>query len=304
MSRAEGHGAVEISHVNEAANSSESIRLWSFLGLDYQLGRFPLVMGIVNVTPDSFSDGGRYLDEEIAVRHALTLIEEGADFVDVGGESTRPGAEAVSQDEELRRVIPVVARVAEQSAVPVSVDTSKAEVARQAIAAGARIVNDISGLTHDERMADLCGEAGVGVICMHRQGSPQTMQSEPRYADVVGEVRDFLLRRVEALEAHGLPQERVVVDPGVGFGKTAEHNLELLSNIHRFRDFGRPVMIGHSRKRFLSKLLGREVDERLPGTMGVSIALAMQSTDILRVHDVRATRDVLTAWSTIARRLA
>jgi dihydropteroate synthase len=290
--------------VNAAANSSEPIRLWSILGSDYRLGRHPLVMGIVNVTPDSFSDGGRYLDEETAVRHALTLVDEGADFVDIGGESTRPGAEAVSLDEELRRVIPVVARVAQTSTVPVSVDTSKVEVARQAIAAGARIVNDISGLTYDEGMAGLCGEAGVGVICMHMQGSPQTMQNEPRYADVVAEVRNFLLQRVEALEAHGLPRQRVVVDPGVGFGKTAEHNLELLSNIHRFRDFGRPVMIGHSRKRFLTKLLGREVDERLHGTLGVSIALAMQSTDILRVHDVRATRDVLTAWSTIAGRLA
>ncbi|MCH7987599.1 MAG: dihydropteroate synthase [Planctomycetes bacterium] len=257
-------------------------------------------MGIVNVTPDSFSEGGDHCDSDAAVRHALQLAEQGADFLDIGGESTRPGADPVPLHEELRRVIPVVERVASETKVPVSIDTTKAEVARQAIDAGAVIVNDISGLTFDDEMPAVCRETGVGVICMHIRGTPQTMQNDPHYENVVEEIREFFERRLDALEAAGIPRERVVLDPGIGFGKTAEQNIEILSNIPRFRSLGRPVLIGHSRKRFLGKVLGRAVDERTQGTVGITVALAAQGTDIIRVHDVAANRDALLAWDAIA----
>jgi dihydropteroate synthase len=259
-------------------------------------------MGIVNVTPDSFSDGGQFLDPDAAVRHALALVEEGADILDVGAESTRPGSLPVSLDEELRRLIPVIERLSRESRIPISVDTTKAEVARRALEAGARIVNDISGLTLDPEMPSVCRDFGAGVICMHIRGTPQTMQDDPRYDDVVEEVCQHLERRLDELEEAGVAREQVVIDPGIGFGKTAQHNLEILSNVRRFRELGRPVLIGHSRKRFLGKVLGRPVEERTYGTLGVSLALAQQHVDILRVHDVRATRDALLAWQAIADR--
>ena len=291
-------------HEPPETDSSDSTRVWAFRSATYELGRFPLIMGIINVTPDSFSDGGEYFDPAAAIGHALELVDDGADFLDVGGESTRPGAEPVDVSEELRRVIPVVHGIAKRTSVLISIDTLKAEVARQAIEAGAVIVNDPSGLTFDVEMPTVCRENGVGVICMHIQGTPKTMQQNPQYSDVVREIRDSLAERLDRLQEQGLPRECVVVDPGIGFGKTAEHNLEILSNIRRFRDLDRPVLIGHSRKRFLGHVLGRSVDERTYGTLGISVALAMQSTDILRVHDVRATRDVLLAWQTIATALS
>lgn len=257
------------------------------------------LMGIVNVTPDSFSDGGQFDSVSAAVEHALRLVEEGADILDIGGESTRPGAAPVSLDEELRRVVPVVRELARQTQTPISIDTSKAEVARQCLEAGAAIVNDISGLTFDADMPHVCRESSCGVIVMHIQGTPQTMQADPHYDDVVAEVCRHFSRRLEDLEAAGIARERIVLDPGIGFGKTAEHNLELLSHIADLHALGRPVLIGHSRKRFLKKVLGREVEERNAGTLGVSIALAAQGTDILRIHDVRATRDALLAWQTV-----
>ena len=275
-------------------------RHWNVLDSHYELGRFPLLMGIVNVTPDSFSEGGDHFDSDAAVRHALQIAEQGADFLDVGGESTRPGADPVPLQEELRRVIPVVERIASETKVPVSIDTTKAEVARQAIDAGAVIVNDISGLTFDDEMPAVCRETGVGVVCMHIRGTPQTMQNDPHYENVVEEIRKFFERRLDALEAAGIPRERVVLDPGIGFGKTAEQNIEILSNIPRFHSLGRPVLIGHSRKRFLGKVLGRAVDERTQGTVGITVALAAQGTDIIRVHDVAANRDALLAWDAIA----
>jgi dihydropteroate synthase len=256
-------------------------------------------MGIVNVTPDSFSDGGEFLDESAAVAHALELVADGANILDVGGESTRPGAASVNADDEAARVVPVIKAIAAKTDVPISIDTSKATVARQAIDAGATIVNDISGLTFDEEMPAVCAETEVGVVCMHILGTPQTMQDDPHYDDVVVEVREFLSDRLTALEAAGIPRERVAIDPGIGFGKTAAHNLSILSNIAAFHELGRPVLIGHSRKRFLSKLLGRPVEERTAGTLGVAIALAEQSTDLLRVHDIRATHDALVAWQTV-----
>jgi dihydropteroate synthase len=264
-------------------------------GRTVNLAPLPWLMGIVNVTPDSFSDGGNFLDCGAALAQALRLVEEGADIVDIGGESTRPGAVPVAAGDELRRVIPVVAQLAKQSPALISIDTTKAEVARAALDAGAHIVNDVSALTFDPTMPAVCAAAGAGVVCMHIRGTPQTMQDDPQYADVVGEICNFLEERLTSLERQGIARERVVVDPGVGFGKTAQHNVEILRNIARFRALGRPVCIGHSRKRFLKKLLGRPVDERLFATVGVSIAAALQGAAILRVHDVAATRDAVLA---------
>ncbi|MEK6258592.1 MAG: dihydropteroate synthase [Planctomycetota bacterium] len=260
-------------------------------------------MGIVNITPDSFSDGGRFLAPEAALEHALSLADEGADILDVGGESTRPGADAVSLDEELRRVIPLIEQLVHRTDVPISVDTSKAEVARQALQAGARIVNDISGLRFDPKMIEVCRDARCGVVVMHMQGTPQTMQIEPRYTDVVEEICEYFKERLQTLGRGGIDAERIVLDPGVGFGKTAEHNLEILSHIARFRALGRPVLIGHSRKRFLKKIIGRDVDESRFGTVGVSVALAQQHIDIVRVHDVAANRDAIAAYRAVCRSL-
>ncbi len=256
-------------------------------------------MGIVNVTPDSFSDGGQFVSVSAAAEHALRLVEEGADILDIGGESTRPGATPVTLEEELLRVVPVVRELARQTRIPISIDTSKAEVARQCLDAGAVIVNDVSGLTLDADMPRVCRESTCGVIVMHMQGTPQTMQLDPCYDDVVADVCRYFSQRLDELEAVGIVRDRIVLDPGIGFGKTAEHNLNLLSHIAEFHRLGRPVLIGHSRKRFLKKILGREVEERNAGTIGVSLALAAQGTDILRVHDVRATRDALLAWHTV-----
>jgi len=271
---------------------------WQVAGTDWELGAFPKLMGIVNVTPDSFSDGGRWNSVQAAVDQALKLAEDGADVLDIGGESTRPFSEPVSEAEELRRVIPVIEQLATRTTVPISIDTMKAAVAREALAAGAVIVNDVSGLAFDSQMGDVCAASTCGVILMHMQGTPQTMQIDPQYQDVVREVSDSLNRRVDELVACGIARERMMVDPGIGFGKTARHNLELLSHVAALREMS-PVLIGHSRKGFLKKLLGRNVDERLAGTIGVSIALAEQQADMLRVHDVSAVRDALRGWQMI-----
>lgn len=273
--------------------------LWKIKGAQIPLGGRVRLMGIVNVTPDSFSDGGQFLEVNEAVRHALLLAEQGADILDIGGESTRPGATPVPVEEELRRVIPVIEQVARQTSVPISIDTTKARVAREALWAGARIVNDISGLQFDPEMPAVCRELQAGIVCMHIQGTPQTMQIAPHYDDVVKEVREYFCERYQALTAAGILAEQLVWDPGIGFGKTAEHNLQLLSHTAELRPHQRPLLIGHSRKRFLKRIVGREVDERLFATLGVSAALAAQKVDILRVHDVAAHRDLLTAFETI-----
>lgn len=274
-------------------------RNWKFLRRDLTWSQRPQLMGIVNATPDSFSDGGQFLSVNAAVDHGWQLIEQGADLLDIGGESTRPGAEPVSLAEELRRTIPVIEQLAGKVAAPISVDTTKSEVARQALAAGAEIVNDISGLQFDPAMIEVCRQSGAGVVCMHMQGTPQTMQSNPTYGDVVQEICGYFRERLATLGQNGIPPERVMLDPGVGFGKTAEHNLQILSHIAEFHQLGRPMLIGHSRKRFLKKLIGREVDERLAGGIGVSLALAAQGVEMLRVHDVAAHRDAILAWQTI-----
>jgi dihydropteroate synthase len=272
---------------------------WKFGQHDLVTGDFPLIMGIVNVTPDSFSDGGQFIDADRAVEHALSLAKDGADILDIGGESTRPGSETITVTEELNRVVAVIEGLRDQTDALLSIDTTKAEVARQALAAGADIVNDISGLTFDAEMVDVCAKSDCGVICMHIRGTPQTMQADPHYDDVVAEVSSFLADRIGTLVDAGIAKHRIVIDPGIGFGKTAQHNVDLLSNVATLRDLGCPVLIGHSRKRFLAKVLGRPVEERVFGTVGVAIAVAAQNADLIRVHDVAATNDALLAWHTI-----
>ena len=271
-------------------------RSWEFSHQSHPCGETPWLMGIVNVTPDSFSDGGLYIAVDQAVQHAMSLIEQGAAIIDVGGESTRPGAEPVSASDEIERGIPVIEQLAKRTTIPISIDTYKAEVARQAIAAGAQIVNDISGLTFDPEMLPVCRDSDAGVICMHIQGTPQTMQQNPHYENVVEEIAEFFQQRLDVMTNAGIPAERIVLDPGIGFGKTAENNLEILSRIARFHELGRPVLIGHSRKGFLSKVLHRKAVDRTFGSVGISIDLAEQGVDILRVHDVAAHRDALAAW--------
>ena len=273
---------------------------WRFGENVWSPAPLPRLMGILNVTPDSFSDGGQFVDPSAAVDHAQQLVADGADMIDIGGESTRPGALPVTVEEELRRVVPVIERVTEAlPTTPISIDTMKADVAKAALAAGAVIVNDVSAGEHDPRLLEVCSDCDCGMILMHRQGTPQTMQDDPRYDSVVAEVSDYLADRVVHCEQLGIAAERIVLDPGIGFGKTAAHNLSLLTHLEQLRATGRPILIGHSRKRFLYKLLGRETDERLAGTIGVSIALAEQGADILRVHDVRAVRDALRAWQAV-----
>lgn len=275
--------------------SDNITRTWHFGPHRWEMGEFPKLMGIVNVTPDSFSDGGQWSTTPAAVEQALRLAEAGADVLDIGGESTRPGATPVTLEEELSRVIPVIEQLAARTPIPISIDTTKAAVAEAALQAGAVIVNDISGLTFDPHIPQVCAANDCGIIVMHIQGTPQTMQLNPRYDDVVREICDWLSSRCDQLTHQGIAPERLMVDPGIGFGKTAQHNFEILTHISAFRTKS-PVLIGHSRKGFLKKLIGREVDERLAGTIGVSIALAEQHVDMLRVHDITAIRDALTAW--------
>jgi dihydropteroate synthase len=244
----------------------------------------PQLMGVVNVTPDSFSDGGRYLDSDAAIAHGVELVRDGADVLDVGGESTRPGAEPVGEAEELRRVKPVVAGLADK--VTVSIDTSKVAVAEAAIDAGASIVNDVTALQGDPEMAGVCAERGVGVVLMHMPGNPRTMQDDPRYEDVVDDVKVFLAGRLEAAIDAGIAEERIWLDPGIGFGKALEHNLELLRRLGELRELGRPLVIGTSRKSFIGKVDGSSVDERIGGSIASSVLAAAEGADVLRVHDV------------------
>ncbi len=249
-------------------------------------------MGVVNVTPDSFSDGGLYLDPEAAIAHGRELAAAGAEILDVGGESTRPGAEAVSAEEELARVVPVVEGLAELDA-EVSVDTSKARVAAAALEAGAAIVNDVTALRGDPEMAGLCAERGATVVLMHMLGDPRTMQDDPRYDDVVAEVEAFLAERLEAAVAAGIAEERVWLDPGIGFGKTAAHNLELLRRLGELRELGRPLVVGTSRKSFIGRVDGSAAGERLGGTIASSVLAAAEGAAVLRVHDVAELRQAL-----------
>jgi dihydropteroate synthase len=246
-----------------------------------------LVMGIVNVTPDSFSDGGRYLDHGAAAAHGLALAAEGADLLDVGGESTRPGADYVEERVELDRAIPVVERLARATEVPISIDTRKSAVAAAALAAGARIVNDVSAGRDDPRLFAVAAEAGAAVVLMHMRGTPRTMQDDPRYDDVVAEVEAFLAERCAAADAAGLPHDTLVVDPGIGFGKRDEHNYALLGGIARLTRLGHPVLVGSSRKGFIGRALGAPMHERLEGSAATVVWAVERGARIVRVHDVR-----------------
>jgi len=266
---------------------------WRVRGQTLSIGRLPLLMGILNVTPDSFSDGGRFFDRGAAIEQGLRLAEEGADVIDVGGESTRPHSAPVEAEEELRRVIPVVSALCEQTSVPVSIDTSKAVVAREAVAAGARIINDVTGLSADPRMLDVAASAGAGVCAMHMLGRPKTMQDKPTYGDVVEEVLEYLRRRRDVLVAAGIAQDRITLDPGIGFGKTPDHNLSLLRAAWRLHELDCPVLIGHSRKSFIGVVLGDAEADRTAGTIGVALSLVGQGVQILRLHDVAPVRQAL-----------
>jgi len=254
----------------------------------------PVVMGVVNVTPDSFSDGGRYLDVEAAVAHGRELEEEGAGILDVGGESTRPGAEPVSEAEELRRVVPVIEGLVEAGVrARISIDTSKAAVAAAALEAGADLINDVTALRGDPAMVDLVAGSDADCCLMHMLGEPRTMQRDPHYDEVVADVRGFLKARVAFAVDHGVDEERILVDPGIGFGKTDVHNLELLARLEELTTLGRPIVIGTSRKSFLGRLTGRPVDERLAATVATNVLAYERGASIFRVHDVAAVRDAL-----------
>jgi dihydropteroate synthase len=260
----------------------------------------PRVMGIVNVTPDSFSDGGAHATVEAAVAHALRLAAEGADVLDVGGESTRPGADDVPVDEELRRTVPVIERLVRETSLPISIDTSKPEVMQAAVAAGAGMINDVYALRRDGAL-DAAAALGVPVVLMHMQGEPRSMQQTPAYDDVVGDVHRFLAERIFAAEMAGIAKKNILVDPGFGFGKDSGHNLQLLAQLARFAELGVPVLAGLSRKRSIGELTGRESPgERVYGSVAAHLIAAQRGAMLLRVHDVAATVDALKVWNAVA----
>jgi len=269
---------------------------WQLRTQTLKLGRRPRLMGIINVTPDSFSDGGKFSEPQQAVDHALQLAAEGADILDVGGESTRPYSDPVTASEEQKRVLPVIEAIAAKTNVPISIDTSKAVVATTAIAAGAEIINDVSGLTNDPNMIAVAVETGAGICAMHMQGTPQTMQDNPQYADVAADIGSYLQQRRDALLAAGIVAARLCLDPGIGFGKTHQHNLTLMARCGQFHELGCPLLVGHSRKGFLAKLLGDKQTDRTAATVGGALALTTQGVQVLRVHDVRPVREALLAF--------
>ncbi len=257
------------------------------------MGPRPLVMGILNVTPDSFSDGDCFFALANAVEHGRQMVLEGADIIDVGGESTRPGSDALPPEEEKNRVLPIIKELAAEVRVPISIDTQKAEVAEAALDAGAQIINDVSALRTDPDMAAVAAERGAPVVLMHMHGEPKSMQKDPVYGDVVGEVRDWLAERIEHAVSCGISEDRLIVDPGFGFGKRLEHNLELLRCLHELHGLGRPVMVGTSRKSMLGMILDVPADERLAGTLATVACAAMSGCHMVRVHDVRPALEVV-----------
>lgn len=272
---------------------------WKLRSTQLTFERGPAIMGIVNVTPDSFSDGGSYTDVNCAVEHALKLAADGASILDIGGESTRPYSDPVSATEERERVVPVIKRIVAQCKTPISIDTSKASVAIAAIEAGAEIINDVTGLEGDPKMIKVAVESGAGVCAMHMQGTPQTMQDAPNYQDVVTDIHSYLHQRRQHLLASGVEAERICLDPGVGFGKTHQHNLELLAQCDRFLDLGAPILIGHSRKGFLGKILGDKSANRDAATLGITLMMAQKGIQIIRVHEVEKTVMALKAFQAV-----
>lgn len=255
-------------------------------GKEYTLGHRTWIAGIINVTPDSFSDGNLYLDKDKAIARGLELVSEGSDIIDIGGESTKPGSETISAEEEIRRVIPVISALRQRIDIPISIDTTKSEVAEAALDAGADIINDISSLRFDPRMGPLAAQKDVPVILMHMKGTPKTMQRNPSYENVVLEVMAFLKERLKAAEACGIKKEKLIIDPGIGFGKRLEDNLTLLSNLRALEELNRPIMVGTSRKSFIGKILNVPPQERLEGTIATAILSIVNGAHILRVHDV------------------
>ena len=258
----------------------------------------PRILGVINVTPDSFSDGGANESVDAAVAHGLRLLADGADALDIGGESTRPGAEEVPAELEIARVVPVIERLARETSVPISIDTSKPEVMRAAVAAGAGIINDVYALRREGAL-EAARDLSVPVILMHMQGEPRSMQEAPHYDDAVDEVRRFLADRIFACELAGIPKARIVIDPGFGFGKTLEHNLSLLAGLETFADLGVPLLAGMSRKRMIGELTGRDINERLVGSVAAHLMAAERGAMLLRVHDVAAMRDALAVWTAV-----
>ncbi len=261
----------------------------------------PAVMGVINVTPDSFSDGGDNLQPDVAIAYGLELERAGADIIDIGGESTRPGAQPVPVERELQRVIPVIEGLREQSDVPISIDTMKAEVARRAIAAGADFVNDVTALRHDPEMAGVVADAGVPVCLMHMLGTPRTMQDDPRYGDVVAEVSEFLVQRAQHAESAGIERGLICIDPGIGFGKTIEHNLTLLRDLDRITALGYPVLVAVSRKRFLGQITGQAERQRVAGTVAANLEAFRRGGWMFRVHDVGPNREALLVAAAVGR---
>ena len=260
----------------------------------------PRIMGIVNVTPDSFSDGGANFDVDAAIAHGLQLAGEGADILDIGGESTRPGADDVTLDEELRRVLPVIEQLAKETSLPISIDTSKAEVMRAAVGVGAGMINDVYALRRDGAL-DAAAELRVPVVLMHMLGEPRSMQDAPDYDDVVGDVHRFLAERIFAAEMAGIDKKRILIDPGFGFGKTTQHNLQLLAQLQRFTELGVPVLAGLSRKRSIRELTGQDdMRSRVHGSVAAHLIAAQRGAMLLRVHDVAATVDALKVWNAVA----
>lgn len=269
---------------------------------DLDLSSKTHVMGILNVTPDSFSDGGLFYEPERAVEHALKMIEDGADIIDIGGESTRPGSEPVSEEEEIKRVVPVIKKLSRQIKVPISIDTYKSRVARASLEAGASIVNDISGLRFDPEMKKVVAEYKVPVVIMHIKGTPKTMQINPVYEALIPEIMDYLREGIMIAKEAGIPEELIIIDPGIGFGKTFEHNLEIINNLREFTYLERPILIGPSRKAFIGKILGDVPPMmRLEGTLGAVAISAYNGADIVRVHDVKQTVKVLKIVDAIKR---
>lgn len=270
-------------------------------GFRWDCSKRTRIMGVLNVTPDSFYDGGRYWDPYTAVRHGQRIAEEGADIIDVGGESTRPGAEPVRLEEELRRVIPVIERLKDRADQPISIDTRKAEVARRAIGAGAGMVNDVSGMTADPEMVETVASAGVPVVIMHTAGTPRDMQRNPGYRDTIGEIFDWLGARIEHAVAHGIRKSRIIIDPGIGFGKRLSDNLLLIRSLASFRKLNCPILIGPSRKAFIGRVLDAEKDERMEGTAAAVALSVANGASIIRVHDVREMGRVVRMTDAICR---
>ena len=272
------------------------IQSWQLARRTLSFAQRPLVMGILNVTPDSFSDGGKHNAPAAACDVALQMQADGADIIDIGGESTRPYSDVVDAAEELDRVLPVIQQLSKQLTIPISIDTSKACVAKAAIDAGAEIINDVTGLEGDKEMPGIARESDAGVVVMHMQGTPQTMQDDPKYQNVVEDIFRYLKQRAQYCLDHGIKAERICLDPGIGFGKTHEHNLTLLQNTSRFTDLNHPILIGHSRKGFIGKLLGDREADRTVATVGVTLAVAAAGAHIVRIHDVKPTVDALTLF--------